>query len=60
MSTAEVMFNDSEFALLPGQETFVKSKVLGSGMCVVEWGGVVWRGGGSLLWAGKRSRWEEK
>ncbi|GAB1292756.1 Integrin alpha-M [Apodemus speciosus] len=26
VSTAEILFNDSEFALLPGQETFVKSK----------------------------------
>ncbi|XP_034364175.1 integrin alpha-M isoform X2 [Arvicanthis niloticus] len=26
VSTAEVLFNDSAFALLPGQETFVKSK----------------------------------
>lgn len=32
MSTAEILFNDSEFALLPGQEIFVKSKVLISGM----------------------------
>lgn len=43
MSTAEILFNDSVFALLPGQETFVKSKVLIAGMGAVGWGGAGWR-----------------
>lgn len=37
VSTAEIMFNDSVFALLPGQGMFVKSQVPVSGM--VGWGG---------------------
>lgn len=27
VSTAEVLFNDSQFALLPGQEAFVRAQV---------------------------------
>lgn len=32
VSTAEILFNDSAFALLPGQETFVKAQVPISGV----------------------------
>lgn len=55
MSAAEILFNASEFALLPGQETFVKSKVLLSVMGGGAAGGRRKWGGGSHLWAAREA-----
>lgn len=64
MSTAEIVFNDSIFALLPGQGMFVKSQVPISGTVGCRGSGAA---GGrkkldsrSHLCVGKTSRWEEK
>lgn len=56
-------FNDSQFALLPGGEAFVKSQVSvsglgGVGVELLEGGGS-WDGG-SYHWLGKTSRCGEK
>ena len=37
VSSTEILFNDSAFALLPGQESYVRSKVLISDMGGVGW-----------------------